>query len=221
LRIEKGDEHMELSKYIDHTVLKPEATVADIEKLCAEAAKYRFAAVCVNPTFVSRAAKLLSNSGVEVATVVGFPLGANTTAIKVRETEIAIGEGATEIDMVMAIGLFKSGDFAEVGRDIAEVVRVAKNRAVKVILETCFLSPTEIADASRIALEAKAAFVKTSTGFGSRGASVEDIKIMKSVVGNCCQIKASGGIRTKEAALAMIEAGATRIGTSSGIAIVS
>lgn len=205
---------------IDHTLLKPEAQPADVEQLCAEARAHRFAAVCVNPVYVKLAASHLEGSDVMVATVVGFPLGAVTTATKVEEARGAIGDGASEVDMVMAIGLLKGGDLKACGDDIAAVVRACEGRAVKVILETSLLSPEEIATASKIAAAGGAAFVKTSTGFGSRGASVEDIRIMKEAVGDRCRIKASGGIRTREQAIAMIEAGASRLGTSAGVTIV-
>lgn len=212
---------MDIAKYIDHTLLKPEATPADINKLCMEAAQHRFAAVCINPVYVPIAAGALSGTGVAVATVAGFPLGASTTSIKAREALEAIAQGATEIDMVMAVGLFKAKDYKAAGEDIAQVVRVAKKFPVKVIIETCFLTPDEIGVACRIAADAGAAYVKTSTGFGSRGASADDIHIMKKTVGERCKIKASGGIRTREQALAMIEAGASRIGTSAGVVIVT
>ena len=210
----------ELAKYIDHTLLKAEAGPADIERLCAEAAEYGFAAVCVNPVYVPLCAELLGGSGVAVATVVGFPLGANAAETKVREAVLAVERGAGEIDMVMAVGLFKAGDDAAVAAEISGVVRVSGGRPVKVILETSLLDEVEIARASGLAVDAGAAFVKTSTGLGSRGATVKDVRIMKAAVGDRCLIKASGGIRTREDALTMIEAGASRIGTSAGVAIV-
>lgn len=212
---------MNLASYIDHTILKADATLKDVEKVCAEAMDHHFAAVCVNPCFTAYAASLLKGESVGLATVVGFPLGASTIAVKVCETEDAIKNGATEIDMVMAIGFFKSGNFKRVEEDIREVVRVAGAKPVKVIIETCYLTPDEITKASLICADAGAAFVKTSTGFGSRGATVDDVKLIRAAVGSRCKIKASGGIKTKEQALAMIEAGALRIGTSSGVAIVS
>jgi len=212
---------MNLAQYIDHTILRADATPKDIVKVCREAMENHFAAVCVNPCYVSQAASILKGSGVELATVIGFPLGASTIAVKVRETEDAIKNGATEIDMVMAIGFFKGGEFNHVEDEIREVVRVAGTNPVKVIIETCYLSPEEISRASTIAVNQGAAFVKTSTGFGSRGATVEDVKQIRAVVGNRCKIKASGGIKTAEQVLAMIEAGALRIGTSSGVEIVS
>ncbi|MBN1283727.1 MAG: deoxyribose-phosphate aldolase [Proteobacteria bacterium] len=211
---------MDLAKYIDHTLLRPEATPAEAEALCREALKYRFKAVCLNPLYVALASGILKGSGVEVATVIGFPLGANTTVIKMSEAKDALANGATEIDMVMAAGLFKAGDDAMVQRDIDGVVRAAEGRTVKVILETCLLDREGIVRACLIALAAGASFVKTSTGFGSRGASIEDVRTMREAVGGKLGIKASGGIRTREQALAMIEAGATRIGTSAGATIV-
>ena len=212
---------MNLASYIDHTLLKAEAVQKDIEKLCMEAMEHNFAAVCVNPCYVGQAAGHLKGGSVGLASVVGFPLGASTIAIKVREAEDAIKNGATEIDMVMAVGFFKGGNYKRVEEDIREVVRIAQAKPVKVIIETCYLLPEEITKAALICADAGAAYVKTSTGFGSRGASIEDIKLIKAAIGNRCKIKASGGIKTKEQALAMIEAGASRIGTSSGVAIVS
>jgi deoxyribose-phosphate aldolase len=212
---------MNLASYIDHTILKADATPKDIEKVCREAMEQHFAAVCVNPCYVAYAASILKGSGVGLASVIGFPLGASTIAVKVRETEDAIKNGATEIDMVMAIGFFKGGEFKRIEEEIREVVRVAGTHPVKVIIETCYLNSEEISRASTIAVNQGAAFVKTSTGFGTRGATVEDVKQIRAVVGHRCKIKASGGIRTLEQAMAMIEAGASRIGTSSGVAIVS
>ncbi|HPQ80386.1 MAG TPA: deoxyribose-phosphate aldolase [bacterium] len=211
---------MDISRYIDHTLLKADATSGQVEALCREALEHGFAAVCVNPVFVDLAAGLLRDSKVGVATVVGFPLGANTTSIKTREAWEALRQGAGEIDMVMSLGLFKAGNLVAVQRDISEVVTASEGKVVKVILETCYLSPDEIAAACKLAVDAGASYVKTSTGFGSRGATVEDVKAMKAAVGERCLIKASGGIKTREAALSMIEAGASRIGTSSGVAIV-
>lgn len=211
---------MEISKYIDHTLLKPEATDGAIDALCKEAIENKFAAVCINPVYVHRASQLLLGTDVGVATVIGFPLGANTTAIKARETFDAIANGATEIDMVLAIGLFKSDMMKAVRADIGEVVKAAEGRKVKVILETCLLSNDEIRAACEIAADAGAAFVKTSTGFSTGGATVEAVRIMKETVGKWCEVKASGGIRNLEQAKLMIEAGATRLGTSAGVAIV-
>ena len=211
---------MDLSRFIDHTLLKPEATISDVEQLCHEAKEHNFAAVCVNPIYVARAANLLKGSGVGVATVAGFPLGSSTESIKVREAWEALKDGATEIDMVMSIGKFKSGEFDAVGHEIAEVVRVAEGKLIKVILETCLLSDEEIAKASLLAADAGAHYVKTSTGFSKGGATLEAVRAMKEAVGQRCKIKASGGIRTREQAIAMIDAGASRIGTSAGVAIV-
>jgi deoxyribose-phosphate aldolase len=210
----------ELAKYIDHTILKADAKPQDIEKLCLEAAENKFAAVCVNPVFVAEAARFLADTDVGIATVIGFPLGANTTSIKVRETIEAIEAGATEIDMVIPVGLMKAGRFGDVEEDIHAVVKAAGSHIVKVIIETCYLTGDEIRKVSQICVDAGAAYVKTSTGFGPRGASVEDVTIIKSIVGGRCKIKASGGIKTYEQALAMIQAGASRIGTSSGVTIV-
>jgi deoxyribose-phosphate aldolase len=211
---------MDIARFIDHTLLKAEAKPKDIDKLCAEAKHYDFAAVCVNPLFVEQAVSKLKGTGVRVATVIGFPLGATNRTIKAREAREAIDQGAAEIDMVMPVGMFLAGDVKYVARDIREVVLAAGALPVKVIIETCYLSPNQIVDASKIARDEGATFVKTSTGFGTRGATVEDVKIIKETVGNSCQIKASGGIRTREIAMAMIEAGASRIGTSSGVEIV-
>jgi deoxyribose-phosphate aldolase len=209
-----------LAKYIDHTLLKAEAEPKDIEKLCSEAMNYQFAAVCVNPSHVSGSKDLLGESGVLVATVIGFPLGATTSTNKFRETKEATQNGADEIDMVINVGLLKSGALTEVGKEIGGVVEAAGGAPVKVIIETGLLNEKEISKVSSLCVENGAAFVKTSTGFGPRGASVEDVKLIKSVVGDDCKIKASGGIKTREQALKMIEAGADRIGTSSGIQII-
>lgn len=209
------------SKYIDSTILKAFATTEDIEKLCKEAKEFDFASICVNPTFVNLASKLLADSTVKVCTVVGFPLGANTSFIKAQEAKEAVKNGATEIDMVINIGKAKEGKWQDVTDDIKEVVTAIKTNKsiiVKVILETCYLSTDEISKACLCAKEAGADFVKTSTGFGTRGATTEDIILMKKTVGNTMQIKASGGIKTKEDAKKMIDAGADRIGTSNGSA---
>ncbi len=210
-----------LAKMIDHTELKPDATIERIHQLCAEAIEYGFGAVCVNSCNVPLAVKSLEGSDVEICSVVGFPLGAMATRAKAFETRVAIEDGATEIDMVMNVGAFKSGNLDSVRDDIAMVVKAADGHIVKVILETGYLSPEEITTACKICEEAGAHFVKTSTGFGPRGASVDDVKIMRSAVGDRLGIKAAGGIRTFEDALAMIEAGATRIGASKGIQIIA
>ena len=210
----------EMSSYIDHTLLKPEATREDIIRLCREAVKYKFYSVCINPSHVLTAARELQNTGVKVCAVVGFPLGATTTAVKAFEAAEAVDNGADEIDMVIHIGALKSGDQDYVRNDIAAVVRAAKKSPVKVIIETGLLSENEKKLACSLASEAGAAFVKTSTGFGPGGASIADIQLMREAIGPEVGIKASGGVRTAETARMMIEAGATRIGTSSGPALV-
>ena len=218
----------ELAKMIDHTILKANATQSDIEKLCEEAKKYNFASVCVNPYWVPLASDLLKNSTVKVCTVIGFPLGATSSESKASETEIAILQGADEVDMVINVGAMKNNQTDIVEKDILSVVNSArktgkaqnKNITVKVILETCYLTKDEIKNACLCAKNAGTDFVKTSTGFGTGGATVEDVKLMKETVGSSMEVKASGGIRDYETAIKMIEAGATRLGTSSGIAIV-
>ncbi|MBS6474554.1 MAG: deoxyribose-phosphate aldolase [Clostridiales bacterium] len=209
----------EILSRIDSTELKPTATEREILQLCEDAKQYRFAAVCVHPRFVSLCARELAGTSVKVATVVGFPQGANTSACKAFETAEAVKNGASEIDMVLAIGAVKQGDFDYVRRDIEAVVQAAGGACVKVILETCFLSEEEIERACLCAAEAGAHFVKTSTGFGAGGAQLSDIAVMKRAVGGRCQIKASGGIRTLEACEAFLSAGADRIGTGSGAKI--
>ena len=211
---------MDLGAYIDHTILKAAASLEDISKLCQEAQEYNFAAVCINPCFVRNAEEMLKGSKVKVATVVGFPLGASTTTTKVYETQVAVSQGADEIDMVMAIGWFKSGKLDVVAKDIREVVRAAGDKPVKVIIETCYLTSEEIKQAAVLAVQAQAAYVKTSTGFGTRGAVLKDIWLIKEAIGERAKIKASGGIKTKQDAQKMIEAGASRIGTSAGVAIM-
>lgn len=210
----------QIARYIDHTLLKPESTQADIIQLCKEAKQYQFATVCVNPFWVKTAAEELKSSGVGVATVIGFPLGATSTFTKVAETRDAIASGATEVDMVINIGALKSKDEMAVYQDIRQIVRAANGQAlVKVIIETGFLTDEEKKRACMIAKEAGADFVKTSTGFGTGGATVEDIKLMRETVGPEIGVKASGGVRDFATAKAMIDAGATRIGASSGVAI--
>ncbi|MGF1483924.1 MAG: deoxyribose-phosphate aldolase, partial [Opitutales bacterium] len=211
----------ELAAYIDHTILKPEATAAQVEVLCAEAREHGFAAVCVNPSRVALAAKVLAGSVVQVCTVAGFPLGATLPEAKATETQAAISAGATEVDMVLNVGVLKDGDHARVQADVAAVVEAAKGGAsVKVILENCLLSPEAITQACLLCKEAGADYVKTSTGFGSSGAKVEDVKRMRAAVGLELGVKAAGGIRDTDTALAMIDAGATRIGASASIAIL-
>ena len=211
----------ELASLIDHTILKPDATKQDIEKVCKEAREYKFKSVCVNTHYVSLVSSLLKGSGVDTCCVVGFPLGASSTRAKVDETYDALKNGADEIDMVINIGALKSGDWDTVKRDIEGVVNAARNRAiVKVILETALLNEEEIIRACTIAKMAGADFVKTSTGFAKGGATVEDVALMRKVVGPKMGVKASGGIRDTEKARAMIRAGANRIGASSSIDIV-
>lgn len=211
---------MKLNKYIDHTLLKPDASQEQIETLIEEAKKYDFASVCVNPTWVSFAAQALKATDVKVCTVIGFPLGANTPELKAFETSDAIQNGANEIDMVMNIGALKSRNFDLVERDIRAVVEAAKGTLVKVIIETCLLTDDEKVKACQIAQKAGADFVKTSTGFSTGGATVEDVALMRKTVGPDMGVKASGGARSYEDALAFIKAGATRIGASSGVAIM-
>lgn len=215
------DANKPLATYIDHTLLKPETTAEMIDKLCQEAKENEFFAVCVNPYWVRRSKRNLQGSQVKVATVIGFPLGANTAEVKAFEATKAIEDGADELDMVINIGALKSGDDGTVLQDIAAVVAVAENHArVKVIIETGLLTNEEKKRACRLSKEAGAHFVKTSTGFGAGGATVEDIKLMREAVGPELGVKASGGVRTREDADAMITAGATRIGTSGGVTIV-
>lgn len=210
-----------ISSMIDHTLLKPDATKEDIKKLCNEAKEYKLFSVCINPQYVRLAKECLNGSNVKVATVIGFPLGSNTKEVKAFEAQDAINNGADELDMVINIGALKDRDYDTVRDDIKAVVTAAKGKAlVKVIIETCLLGKEEKIAACKLALEAGADFVKTSTGFSTGGAKVEDIKLMKEVVKDKMGIKASGGIRDAKTALAMIEAGATRIGASSSIAIV-
>lgn len=211
---------MKLAKYIDHTLLKPQAVVEDIIKLCTEAKEHQFAAVCVNPCYVDLAAHLLQGTGVHVATVIGFPLGANTIEVKVFETQQAVLHKADEIDMVINIGAAQAGQWEAVKQEIERVVEAADGHSVKVIIETSLLTDEQKRRACQAALKANAHYVKTSTGFSTGGATPEDIKLMKEVVGNQLGIKASGGIRNKVQAELMIAAGATRIGTSAGVEIV-
>jgi deoxyribose-phosphate aldolase len=217
-----ADVPTDLARYIDHTLLRPDAVVADIDKLCAEAAEFRFAAVCVNPTWVSRAADDLRDSDVGVASVVGFPFGATPTEIKVFEARRAIRDGAREIDMVINIGALKSGMAAQVRDDIGRVAEACHESGAicKVIIETGLLTDEEKVIACRLALAARADFVKTSTGFAKGGATVFDVALMRETVGPKMGVKASGGIRTAEDVQDMIAAGATRIGASAGVKIV-
>ncbi len=211
----------DIAARIDHTLLKADATEEDIRKLCEEARQHRFAAVCVNPVWVSLCRQLLQDTGVMVATVVGFPLGALSAEAKAEEAARAAAEGADELDMVMNIGLLKSGRDAEVEEDIRTVVQAAGGRTVKVIIETVLLTDEEKVTACTLAQRARAHYVKTSTGFSKGGATVDDVALMRKVVGDTMGVKASGGIRTAEDARKMIAAGATRIGTSAGVSITT
>lgn len=210
-----------LKQYIDHTLLKPETKDVEVQQACFDAKKHGFKAVCINPVWVSYASHLLRDSDVNTCTVIGFPLGANTSSIKAEEAKQAVKDGASEVDMVINIGALKSEDYSVVHDDIQAVVKAVKGNAiVKVIIETSLLEKNEKIRACEIAKRAGADFVKTSTGFSTGGATVDDIKLMRSAVGPEMGVKASGGVRTYEDAIAMIEAGATRIGTSNGIALI-
>lgn len=210
-----------LAKTIDHTLLKAVGTADQIRELCAEARSFTFASVCVNPVWVTLCAQELAGSEVLVCTVIGFPLGANSPETKAAEARLAVSQGADEVDMVMNLGAAKAGDWQAVAEDIRGVVQAAGDALVKVIIETCYLTEDEKVKACEAAARAGARFVKTSTGFGTGGATVEDIRLMRRTVGDKLQVKASGGVRTCQDALAMLEAGADRIGASSGIAIVN
>jgi len=213
---------MNVASMIDHTLLKADATKEQIEKLCAEAKEYQFASVCVNPTWVKLSSQLLQGSNVEICTVIGFPLGASTSETKAFETKNAIGNGATEIDMVINIGALKNNDVATVEKDIKSVVNAAKGKAItKVIIETCLLSDEEKVRVCQLAVKTGADFVKTSTGFSTGGATVNDVALMRKTVGPGIGVKASGGIRSLADTQKMIDAGATRIGASAGVEIVS
>ncbi|HPJ21182.1 MAG TPA: deoxyribose-phosphate aldolase [Clostridia bacterium] len=213
---------MNIAKYIDHTLLKPEATRKDVEKLCGEALEHGFYSVCINGCRVKYAAELLDPSDVKVCAVIGFPLGASTTKVKVMETRTAVSDGADEIDMVMNIGKFKDEEYEYVLEDIKAVVEEAhgKDALVKVILETCLLDNEEIVKACEICLEAGADFVKTSTGFNKEGATLEAVAVMKKTVGDKALVKAAGGVRNYQAAIDFINAGASRLGCSSSVAVV-
>jgi deoxyribose-phosphate aldolase len=210
----------QLAAYLDHTLLKADATAKDIEKLCAEAREHRFYSVCVNGSWVRQARHFLEGPGVKVACVVGFPLGATSGDVKRFEAEAAIDDGAHEIDVVLNLGRLKAGDDKYVLRELRDVVEAADEWPVKVILETCLLTREEKIRACKLVVESGACFVKTSTGFSAGGATVNDVKLMRETVGPKFGVKASGGIRDTQTALAMIEAGATRLGTSAGVAIV-
>lgn len=212
---------MKLNGLIDHTILKATATRADIERLCDEAIEHNFASVCVNTCWVPLCAERLANSEVKVCCVVGFPLGAMATDPKAYEARWAVDNGADEVDMVLNVGWLLAGEDDAVRADIAAVVEAAQGRCVKVILETCYLNDEQIERACQLSVEAHATFVKTSTGFGTGGATEHDVALMAKAVNGQAKVKASGGIHTAQEAAAMVEAGADRIGTSSGIAIVA
>jgi len=213
-----------IANMIDHTILRADATIEDIKKLCDEAKKYGFASVCVNSSFVSKVSEELLDSEVKVCTVVGFPLGATASEVKSYEAELAVKQGADEIDMVINIGALKSRNIELVKRDIVGVVEAVKkispNVIVKVIIETCLLTDEEKGIVSKLALEAGADFIKTSTGFATGGALVKDIKLMRKIAGDNMKVKASGGIRDYKSFMSMVEAGADRIGTSNGVNII-
>ncbi len=216
-----GEVPADLAKLIDHTLLKPEATRDEVVKLCEEARKYHFASVCVNTTWVPLCKSLLAGSGVMVCCVVGFPLGAMSPTSKAYEARDAVRQGAQEVDMVINIGALKSKDYETVFEDICRVVKSAKPAAVKVILETSALNTEEKIIGCTLSKLAGAAFVKTSTGFGKGGATVEDVQLMRSIVGGELGVKASGGVRTAEDAIKMAQAGANRVGASASVAIVT
>jgi len=207
--------------YIDHTTLKATARKSDIIRLCEEAIDHKFYAICVNGFHVSLAKHTLANTKVKVAAVVGFPLGAVTTEIKIAEAQQCIKDGADEIDMVINVAALQDGDYTYVKNEMAEIKKAIGDKVLKVIIETCYLSDNEKIKACELALEAHADYVKTSTGFGTAGATLHDVKLMKAVIGDRAMVKASGGIRDVKTAKQYIKAGASRIGTSSGIAIVS
>ncbi|MCD8029254.1 MAG: deoxyribose-phosphate aldolase [Erysipelotrichaceae bacterium] len=211
---------MTYNKYIDHTILKADATKQDVIKICDEAIEYDFASVCINPCWVSFAADYLKGSDVNVCTVIGFPLGANTSIVKAFEAKDAVDNGADEVDMVINIGALKAGDEEIVYQDIKAVVD-ATDKLTKVIIETCLLTDEEKVIACKLAKKAGADYVKTSTGFSTGGATVHDVALMKETVDDELKVKASGGVRTYDDMLAVIEAGASRIGTSSGVSLMN
>lgn len=215
---------MTLEKYIDHTLLKADASKAAIEKLCKEASENHFATVCINPVYVKKASELLQGTEVKVCTVIGFPLGATLTNVKIFEAKQALQDGAAELDYVLNIGDVKNGDFDNIKKEMAAFLALKEdnpNLVIKVILETCYLTQEEVSKVCELAKEAKIDFVKTSTGFGSAGATEEMVSLMKKIVGDEVEVKASGGIRTTADAEKYIKLGATRIGTSNGVGIVN
>lgn len=211
---------MQLNKMIDHTKLGASINKEQIDKLIGEAKEFDFKSVCVNPVWVKYAKHQLKKTDVLVCTVIGFPHGTHQPEVKAFEAEVAVKDGADELDMVINVNALKSKDYHTISAEIKGVVEKGEGRTVKVILETCYLTPEEIVKASELAVEAGAHFVKTSTGFGTSGAKIEDVQLMKKTVGNRAEVKASGGVRTYEDAVKMVEAGATRIGTSNGVDIV-
>ena len=211
---------MNYNKMIDHTVLKADTPLETVKRICDEAMEYGFASVCINPCHVAYCADYLKDSDVNVCTVIGFPLGANTSAVKAFETKDAIANGVDEIDMVMNIGAFKDKNYDLVRDDVKAVVEAANGTLVKVILETCLLTEDEIKKACELCVEAKADYVKTSTGFSTRGATIEDVRIMKEAVHGKAKVKAAGGVRTPEDMVKIVAAGADRIGTSAGCSLV-
>jgi deoxyribose-phosphate aldolase len=211
----------DLASLIDHTILRPDATEAQIGQFCAEALQYRFRSVCINPVRVRLVAQALAGSNVLACSVIGFPFGATTPAVKAAEAAGALADGAGEVDMVIDIGALKDGRLGAVRDDIAAVRRVSGGAVLKVIIETCLLTDEEKRTACRLAQEAGADFVKTSTGYSSGGATAEDVRLMRAAVGEALGVKASGGVRSLDAARAMVAAGASRIGTSSGVAIMT
>ena len=211
---------MNYNKMIDHTVLKADTPLETVKRICDEAMEYGFARVCINPCHVAYCADYLKDSDVNVCTVIGFPLGANTSAVKAFETKDAIANGADEIDMVMNIGALKDKNYDLVRDDVKAVVEAANGTLVKVILETCLLTEDEIKKACELCVEAKADYVKTSTGFSTRGATIEDVRIMKEAVHGKAKVKAAGGVRTPEDMVKIVAAGADRIGTSAGCSLV-
>lgn len=211
---------MNYNKMIDHTVLKADTPLETVKRTCDEAMEYGFASVCINPCHVAYCADYLKDSDVNVCTVIGFPLGANTSAVKAFETKDAIANGADEIDMVMNIGALKDKNYDLVRDDVKAVVEAANGTLVKVILETCLLTEDEIKKACELCVEAKADYVKTSTGFSTRGATIEDVRIMKEAVHGKAKVKAAGGVRTPEDMVKIVAAGADRIGTSAGCSLV-
>lgn len=211
---------MELNKYIDHTVLKAVTTPSDIEKLCNEAMEYNFYSVCVNGCYVKKCSEILKGTDVKVAAVIGFPLGAMSTASKVFEAKTCIEDGASEIDMVINVGMLKAMEYSYVEEEIRQIKNAIGENVLKVIIETCYLTDDEKVKACELSLNANADFVKTSTGFGTGGATEKDVELMKKTVGDRAKVKASGGVRSYEDAIKYIQLGAQRLGTSSGIKIM-